>query len=139
MDKINVWYISAIAALMLWGLWGFFPKITTAYINPKSALVWEAVGTAIVGIVVLTMIGFKPEAHTKGILFGVLTGVFGLLGALAFLFAVSKGKASVVVTITALYPMVVILLSYFFLHETITVKQGIGIGFALVAVLLFAG
>jgi transporter family protein len=52
---------------------------------------------------------------------------------------VSKGKASVVITMTALYPLVTILLSFFFLRETITIKQGIGILFALLAMLFLAG
>ena len=138
MMKMNTWFVFSIATLILWGLWGFFPKLTTGYINPKSALVWEVVGGLLVGLIVWAVIGFKPETHPKGILFAILTGFFGLLGALTFLFAVSKGKASVVVTMTALYPLFVILLSYFILHETITIKQGIGIVFALIAMILFA-
>ena len=138
MDKMNTWFLFSIVTLILWGLWGFFPKLTTSYISPKSALVWEVAGGLLVGILVLATIGFRPEMHPKGILFGTLTGFFGLLGALTFLFAVSKGKTSVVVTMTALYPLFVILLSYFVLHETITLKKGIGIAFALIAMVLFA-
>ena len=37
-----------------------------------------------------------------------------------------------------LYPIVTITLSYFFLHETITLKEGIGMIFALVAIILFS-
>ena len=48
----------------------------------------------------------------------------------------SRGKASVVITMTALYPLVTILLSFIFLRETIAIKQGIGIMLALLAMLL---
>lgn len=138
MDKLSTWFVFAIAAFVLWGLWGFFAKLTTGYINPKSALIWETVGVIIVSTVILPMVSFKPETHPKGVLFAILMGAFAMLGSLVFLFAVSKGKASVVVTMTALYPLVVILLSYFILHEAITIKQGIGIVFALIAMILFA-
>jgi transporter family protein len=59
-------------------------------------------------------------------------------GALAFLYAISMHKASVVVTMTALYPLVVIILSFFILHESINIKQCIGIFLALGAMVLFA-
>ena len=86
----------------------------------------------------LFILKFRPETNPKGAFFAGITGVFGLLGALAFFYALSKGKASVVVTITALYPLAVILLSYFFLNETITLKQVGGMGCALVAMILLA-
>jgi drug/metabolite transporter (DMT)-like permease len=39
---------------------------------------------------------------------------------------------------SALYPVVTIALSYIFLHETISLKEGIGMVFALTAIILFA-
>jgi len=139
MDKVNTGFIFALAALVLWGFWGFLPKLTVGYIGPKSALVWEVVGSILVGVVVLVMLGFKPETHPRGVLLGILTGIFALLGALAFLYAVRKSNVSVIVALTALYPVVVILLSYFILHENITIKQGVGMVFALIALVLFSG
>ena len=110
--------------------------MATGYLNPRSVLIYEVVGVLIVALVVLYTMGFKPETNTKGIVFGVLAGIAGLLGTLFFLFAISKGKASVVVTMTALYPIITIFLSFFVLNETITVKQGIGMIFALLAIVL---
>ena len=60
----------------------------------------------------------------------------GSLGALFFLHAVSKQKASIVVTATALYPLITIILACLILKEPITLKQGIGIIFALIAMIL---
>ena len=42
------------------------------------------------------------------------------------------------VTLSALYPVVTILLSIAFLHEKLTMRQGAGIAFALVASVLLA-
>ncbi|PIW37433.1 MAG: hypothetical protein COW24_00125 [Candidatus Kerfeldbacteria bacterium CG15_BIG_FIL_POST_REV_8_21_14_020_45_12] len=137
MDKVPAWFFLSLTALAAWGFWGFFPKITTTYLNPKSALVWESLGAAIFGLIILTVINFSPDTNTRGVALGILTGMCGMAGALAFLYAVSKGKASVVVTMTALYPLLVILLSYIFLHETINLKQAVGIAFAMVAMVLF--
>jgi transporter family protein len=64
--------------------------------------------------------------------------MFGMGGAFLYLLAVSKGKVSIIVFISALYPVVTIALSYFFLQETINLKEGIGMIFALVAIILFS-
>lgn len=132
------WLIFAVITLLMWGLWGFFPKLATSYMDPKSVLVYEVIGTLIVGIVVLSLLRFKPEVHTKGITFAILTGISGGVGLLFFLFAISRGKASIVVTTTALYPLVTIILASLLLKEPITLKQGIGIIFALIAMLLLS-
>ena len=131
------WVLPAIVAFVCWGIWGFIPKITTQYISPMSALIFEAVGAVIMGFAVLALMGFQPEIHPKGIGLGILTGILGLAGALGFLFAVKSGKVSVVAMFTAMAPIVTILLAYFLLKEPITLKEGLGMVFAFVALFLF--
>jgi transporter family protein len=50
----------------------------------------------------------------------------------------SGGKASIVAPFTALYPIVVVLLAPFVLHESITFLQTIGILCSLIAVVLLS-
>ncbi len=133
------WLIFAVLSLLLYGLWGFFPKLATDQgIEPKSILVYEAIGTIAVAFIVLSVVGFKPEFSGKGFSFALLAGIAGAIGSLFFLLALSRGKASVVVTMTALYPLIVIILSFFILKEPLTLKQGIGIVFALIAMVLLS-
>ncbi|HIJ90402.1 MAG: EamA family transporter [Desulfobulbaceae bacterium] len=130
------WLIPASAALIIYGLWGFFPKLAVSYINPTSALIYEIAGAMLVGLVTLCAVGFHPETHPKGILFAVLTGVAGMVGTLFFFAAASRGKISVVVSMTALYPIITIVLAAIFLHEPITAKQLLGMLCAVVAIML---
>jgi len=123
------WVFPALGTFIFWGLWGFIPKITTKYISPKSAIVY---------IMVLYSLNFRPEINPKGFAMAITTGVFGFLGALCYLLAVSKGPVSLVVTLTALYPGLSILLAVIILNEPITLKQGVGILLALGAMLLIA-
>lgn len=132
------WFLPAFLTFFLWGTWGFIPKLTTKYISPISALVFEVVGVMIVGTFVLFFIGFRPEIHPKGMGFAISTGIFGILGALCYLIAISKGKVSVIVTMTALYPIFSIGLAYFILKEPINLKEGIGIVFAFIAIVLLS-
>lgn len=136
--KMNDWFMFAMIALIFWGLWAFFPKLATQYIDPKSVLVFSAVGTIIIATTILFLMGFKPEIHIKGITFAIISGLSGALGLLFFFLALSKGKASVIVTMTALYPLITIMLCFLILKEPITLKQGIGILFALTAMILLA-
>lgn len=129
---------AAIIAWMLFGLWGFFPKLAMNYISPRSAIVYEVAGTMVVGLLALALVGFRPEVNAKGILFAVLTGVTGLLGTLFFFYAVRSAKVSVVVSLTALYPMITILLALIFLREPISIRQLLAIILAMAALLLFA-
>src|ERR1700746_1072147 len=50
----------------------------------------------------------------------------------------ARARETDVVTLSALYPLVTILLSILFLHERLTPRQGIGIVFALIASVLLA-
>lgn len=137
-SKPDDWIIFSIIALVLWGFWAFFPKLATRYMDPKSVLIWEVVGFILVGMIILFFFGIKADTNPKGIFFAILTGVVGVIATLLFMYAISKGKASVVVTMTALYPIVTLVLSALILKETITLKQGIGILFALVGIILMS-
>lgn len=130
------WIFPAFGALVLWGLGSFLPKITTKYIRPKSAILFEVLGGIIFGIIVLMSLQFKPDFHLKGALLAISTGIVGVAGALCFLYAASKGPISLVAVISALYPVIAIVLAMFFLNETITIKQGLGIVFGIVAMTL---
>lgn len=132
------WFLPALFTFFLWGTWGFIPKFTTRYISPISAVVFEALGAMIVGIFILAILRFRPEVHPKGIGLAIATGIFGILGALCYLTAIKKGKVSVVVTMTALYPVFSIGLAALILKEPVTLKEGIGILFSCIAIVLFS-
>jgi transporter family protein len=135
---MNNWILPAFVAVVCWGIWAFIPKITTRYISPTSAMIYEAIGVCIMGFAVLIFVGFRPEVHVKGISLAILTGILGISGALGFLFAIKSGKVSVVAMFTAMSPVLTILLAYIFLKEPITLKEGLGMLFAFAALFLFA-
>ena len=66
-----------------------------------------------------------------GILSALLTGITDGLGTLFYYGATSKGPISIVVSLTALYPLITILLAIIFLYETLVLKQVIGLCFAV--------
>jgi len=138
MIKMSDWFIYSIIALLVWGVAGFLAKYTTNQIDPKSVLFYQILGMIIIGIIVLFLLGFKPATDKAGISLSILRGLLLAGGTLLFLIAIDKGKASVVITITALYPLITIALATTILREPITFKEGLGIIFALLAMVLFA-
>ncbi|MBA3016234.1 MAG: EamA family transporter [Proteobacteria bacterium] len=132
------WLVSSLIAFLLFGLWGFFPKLAVGTISPASAIVYGVAGTIVVALVAMKITGFRPDVHPKGILFAVLTGVTGMLGTLFFFYAVKNGKVSVVACLTALYPVITILLARIFLHETLSPRQMLAMAMALTSIILFA-
>lgn len=132
------WLPASFCVLALWSIWGFLPKITTKYLPPRSVLVYEVLGALLLGIVVLATMKFRPAFHIAGSSLAILTGVVGFGGGLAYLYAASKGPISLVSVVTAMYPAIVVIAAYFFLGETLTVKQIIGFCFAIVSIVLLA-
>ena len=132
------WFLPAIFIPIVWGFWGLFPKLAVKYISPIHAMIYQVGGSVVLGFVLLAVIGFRPQLEPKGIAFATAGGICGMLGALLYLIAVSKAKVSIIVFISAMYPMVTIALSYIILHESITLKEGIGMIFAITAIILFS-
>jgi transporter family protein len=134
--RLADWFLPATMTLILWGVWGLFQKLATNQMPPRSVYFFASAGALSVVLVMLAMSAFPMKANFEGAFFGVLAGACSSLGGLLFLQAMSRGEAAIVITFTALYPVVSIILSFVLLHETITLKQGIGIVLALFSMVL---
>ncbi len=134
-------YTYFILILLTWGLWGFFGKFALKYISPFSLILFETIGAIAVQLVLLVFLFYSKysfETNARGIGFAIITAFFGIAGTVLFFFALSKTKASVLVPLTAIYPVVTVLLSFIFLKEKVTLLQGIGIALAIVASILLS-
>jgi bacterial/archaeal transporter family protein len=133
------WLVYTLMATAVYGFWGFFPKLASDYLDPKSALVYQTLGSIVGTLVILATVRFRLPVQVRGITFSVLTGISGVVGTLFLLVALSKGKASLVIPVTALYPIGTILLAMLILKETLTVRQVAGMVLSFVAIFLLAG
>lgn len=130
------WSLWALIAFLAWGLWALLPKVVTQHIDPRSAIVYEALGALTVAAVVLASLGFRPAWHGGAVALAFLTGVLGILGGLAYLFAVQRGPVSLIAVLTALYPLVTVALAYVWFGETLSPRQWLGVLLALLAMAL---
>ena len=132
------WLMPTLGAILCWGGWAFLPKLSAQYISARSAIVYQGLGGAIVAFVIFLSLSDAIETQPQGASIAIIAGMLNFLGVLFYIKAVSKGSVAIVSTLSALYPLVVIVLGLIVLHETLTLKQAIGIGFALVAIACFA-
>lgn len=124
--------------MICWGLWGFIPKVTTRYISPTSAIIYEVIGGLLIAAIALFWLDFRVETHPLGMALGLANGFLGFLGAFLFLQAVTRGPVTLIVTVSALYPVVSVVLAVLLIQEAITLQQAIGVVLAIAAMVLIA-
>lgn len=138
------WLIWSLATIVLWGTWGLVSKIASGGIDAYVNQLLYTIGLLPLMVFVAWTVskrsrGEKREGQRRGIFWAFLTGILGGLGNLAFFQALVKGgKASVVAPVTALFPVVTVLLALVFLKERLGRVQWLGLGLAFVAIYLLS-
>ncbi len=136
--SVPSWLAYSIACLVCFGLWGFFSRLALESINPKQVLIFQTIGIGLVTTILLGQLD-RHDLSLKGSTYAILTGMAFTLGSILFFMATDKHeKVSVVVTVTALYPVVTLCLAWFFLKESFNLTQSLGVFLAVVAVLLIS-
>ena len=135
---VKPWMGYTILTVLTWGLWGVFSKLAANYTKPRQSILFQTVGVLAFALIVLVLERFHVEWSAAGFTWAALGGFCAFIGFLTFFAALIDGKTSTVVVLSALYPLVTILLSIAFLHERLTGKQTIGIVLALIASALLA-
>ena len=134
----NIWLVFTISAMFAWGFWGFFSKLATRSLRDVDAAIYQGLGSLIVMIIAAFYFRFQPSGKPMNIVFAILSGFSATLATFFFFAAITRGRSAVVVSMTALYPLVTLTLSALFLHEAFTLKQLLGMGLALGAILLLS-
>ncbi|MEB3232119.1 MAG: EamA family transporter [Leptolyngbyaceae bacterium] len=133
-----IWALSAISSLVCYGLWTITNKLSIQYIDPKVALLYVIFGEAITFILVATLTPMPWSLQPQGVGLALLTGVLQYFALFFFLMALSQGSLSLVSIMVALYPVISIIFGTLVLDEPLTLRQGMGVGLAIAAVVLIA-
>ena len=133
------WLLWSFGAVLCWGLWAVISKLigdalTAAQSQALSTLGLVPVVIALVVSKTLTASGDRRRGI--GAAFGA--GALACAGNVAYYHALNVGgKAATLVSLTALYPLVTVLLAMLLLHERLNAVQAVGIGLSLAAIGLF--
>jgi len=135
---MSAWLTFSLVALSFWGVWGLLTKVATLYLPPYVAYMISTLGyLPIIGFLLVDA-GFRVPWHPIGWSVSVAAGACAALGLLCYYRALAGGAAARVVPLTAMYPVVTVILSYFLLKENITFRHLAGIVAALAAVWLLS-
>jgi transporter family protein len=134
------WMLLSIATVLLWGSWGLQSKMIVDRISPWMNQVLFSIGLLPLLAWMLFSKNLRQAAGRpqKGAAYGLLTGVFGGLGNVAFYLALSRGKASVIVPMVGLAPLITVVLALVILKESINRAQIVGVVLALMSIYLLS-
>ena len=128
--------------IALWGLWGFCGKIALERrMAPPTIFLIETLMTTSLSIPMFLILGFWQRAHVLSFnVYGVLSGAALAVGVFFYYLALSEGRVSIIVPLTATYPVVSALLGYMLLGDRPSLAQWVGITLIMAgAVLLLSG
>jgi transporter family protein len=134
----------SLATIVLWGTWGLVSKIASTGVDAYVNQLLYTAGLAPLLVFVAWTVHKQRNTEKRdgrgwGVFWAFLTGILGGAGNIFFFQALVKGgKASVVAPVTALFPMVTVLLAFVFLRERLGRKQWAGLALAFVAIYLLS-
>ncbi len=123
-------YIFAFIGMLCWGISPLFAKMGLRNINPLIGLSVRTFFTAAVIFFWMLLGGKTAELASlppRTIILLLIEAVLAtLIGDLAYFAALKQGSASIVMLIMACSPVVTIICSILFLHETLTLTNLVG-------------
>ncbi len=139
MQKRTNWISFVIIHVTFMGVWGALIEIPEKNGFPPTLgyVVW-ALTMIPAAIIALINIKWKLEFDSRSVLLGSLVGVLGAVGQLVLFITLIKAPAYLVFPLLSLTPVVTILLAVIFLKEKTGRLGWIGIGVAVVAILLLS-
>jgi bacterial/archaeal transporter family protein len=130
---VPLWIFYSCIVIVFWGVVGLFQKLGTNRVSAHSLMVWLTVGYVLLIPILLARAGVNGLGWLT-VLIGVLGGFTNGLGAWYLFASLEAGaKASIAVPLTALNPLLTIILALGFLGERLTLVQWGGIAAALIA------
>ena len=134
-----LWLLFALITLLFWGTTGVTQKLSTNAISTELSFLWFVVAFLPIALVIVLAVPLDWHIKTRVYCLAVVGGALNGLGALTSFKALeSGGKASIVIPLCYLYPLVTIFLALILLHERVTRTEIAGIVLALVAAILLS-
>lgn len=133
------WLLMVLVTLIFWGGTGITQKLATNRISARLTFFWFALAFVPVSVG-LCLSGQAQWNYSIGTMaLGFSGGLLLGLASLPLFVALERGgKASIVVPLVALYPLLTVLLALVFLGEQLGARQWLGVVLAIVAGVLLS-
>ncbi len=132
------WFLLTMVSLAFFGLTGITQKVSTNNISFEMSFNYFAIADTAVSLLVIAFEPLSWRALEPGLfVLAALGGLLNGLGALTSFAALEKGgKASVVIPIINLFPIVTVIGAWLFMREALTGRQIWGLALAFGSVVL---
>jgi transporter family protein len=135
------WLAFSLLTILVWGIWGAVSKVSSDVIDPYTNQVFFTFG--LLPLIALVWRASRTRAmsdgRSAGVAWAFITGILGGAGNIAFFHALGiGGKASIVSPVTALFPLITVVLAVTVLRERIGSAQTVGLVLALIAIYLLS-
>jgi transporter family protein len=134
-----IWLGFAILALVMWGITGVTQKLSTNRISSESSFLWFCWAMVALSAAVVALVHTHWALGTTVVVCAVAGGTLNGLGAwTSFRALESGGKASIVISLISLFPLLTVVLAVALLHERLTAMQMTGAVVAIAAAILLS-
>jgi transporter family protein len=136
---MHIWLWFAMLALIFWGITGVTQKLSTNSISSERSFLWFC--WAMVALSAAVLVVARPRWDWGGVvvLSAIAGGALNGLGAwTSFRALESGGKASIVISLISLYPLLTVALAVLLLGERLTWMQMAGAVVAIAAAILLS-
>ena len=136
MRAIPLWLQWTFVAMLSWGVWAVLSKLPGNIITAGQS---QALST--LGMLPMLLLWNRTTfrgASPRGLFFALAGGIVSCLGNVEYYDSLARGgKVATVVSLTALYPVITILLAMVVLRERLNLVQTAGMVLSFVAIWLF--
>lgn len=139
MSFVPAWLLFATIALVLWGVTGVTQKLSTNRISSQLSCLWWAWAMVVISVGLAFTVPIQWHLHPFILAMSIIGGALNGLGALTSFAALeSGGKASIVISLISLYPLLTVAIAVVFLRERLTALQTLGAILAIFAAILLS-
>jgi bacterial/archaeal transporter family protein len=137
---MHAWFWLSVITLVFFGTTGVTQKLSTNNISFEMSFVWFCIAVCAVSAAVALLVPLEWRSLNLSLIaLAALGGLLNGLGTLTSFAALKQGgKASVVIPIINLYPLVTVAGVWLFLGEKLSATQIMGIILALASVVLLS-
>src|SRR5215207_11497196 len=123
--------IFSLLTVLMWGLWGFFGMLALEKrMAPTTVFLAETLVSALIAVVLVLAVVQRHDSqplYSTVNIYGILSGLVLAVGLLFYYLALERANVTVVVPLTATYPVVAVLLGYVLLRERPSPLQWVGV------------
>ena len=133
---MNPAILFGMGTMIAWGFWIVFGDVASNTIDPKmAAFLSYLTATVVTGIFLVATDG-SLAVTGRGLLYSGIAGVAAAVGVVSTFIGVSVGSTAIVSTIGGMYFVTAAVISIAALGEPLSIRKAVGIGLAVVAMIV---